>query len=150
MLHGGDAGGERRMYAAVCLDDRNGILFNMRRQSMDRRQREDLRELLAGEILHLSPYSYPIFAELPGFQLAAADDFAENRRQTDWCFFESGKINLYIRQIEKLVIYRWNRRYPADVFFEDDLSAFSLREIREFPGSSHEKISRMIYERQKK
>ena len=54
-----------------------------------------------------------------------------------------------LAQTEKLVIYRWNRHYPADVRWEPDLSSlgFTLQETTEFPGTSHEKITREVYEK---
>ena len=40
-------------------------------------------------------------------------------------------------------------RYPADVRWNPDLSAldFSLVEATEFPGTSHEKITREVYKK---
>ena len=54
-----------------------------------------------------------------------------------------------LEQTQKLVIYRWNRHYPADVRWDPDLDAlgFVLRETADFPGTSHEKITREVYER---
>ena len=54
-----------------------------------------------------------------------------------------------LEQTQKLVIYRWNRHYPADVRWDPDLDAlgFVLRETTDFPGTSHEKITREVYER---
>jgi hypothetical protein len=45
------------------------------------------------------------------------------------------------------VVYRWNRRYPGDVFFDLDVSAAPWRcvETEEFVGSSHEKITKEVY-----
>jgi hypothetical protein len=49
----------------------------------------------------------------------------------------------------KIVIYRWNRHYPSDVRWEPDLAdmGFTLTETAEFPGTSHEKITREVYAR---
>ena len=49
----------------------------------------------------------------------------------------------------KLEIYRWNRHYPSDVRWEPDLAGmgFILTETTEFAGTSHEKITREVYER---
>jgi len=46
-----------------------------------------------------------------------------------------------------VVCYRWNRHYPADQYFDIDLSAmgFALSESEDFPGKSHEKITREVY-----
>ena len=49
---------------------------------------------------------------------------------------------LYIRT---LTVYRWNRRYPADVFLDVDLSGWRRVSCWEFPGHSHERISKEVY-----
>ena len=48
---------------------------------------------------------------------------------------------------ESVVLYKWNRVYPADQYFAMDLSGWKLVETVEFPGSSHEKITEERYER---
>ena len=52
-------------------------------------------------------------------------------------------------KIEKIILYRWNRVYPADVHFPIDFSGWKLVQAEEFAGSSHEKITEEIYERVK-
>ncbi|MFR4122966.1 MAG: hypothetical protein ACLT0W_12285 [Clostridium sp.] len=46
-----------------------------------------------------------------------------------------------------MILYKWNRVYPADQYFAMDLSGWKLVETVEFPGSSHEKITEERYER---
>ena len=59
-----------------------------------------------------------------------------------------GKDMFPIRQILiQVVLYKWNRVYPADQYFAMDLSGWKLVETVEFPGSSHEKITEERYER---
>ena len=54
-----------------------------------------------------------------------------------------------LENTEKMVIYRWNRHYPSDIRWEPDLAelGFALKETTEFPGTSHEKITREVYEK---
>jgi len=126
----------------VCLDDRNGLRFNKRRQSRDAAVLEDIRSRLTGDLL-IEPYSEKLIreAEIP-CQLypegSATDFFAEDVPSED-----------ILAQTERIVIYRWNRHYPADVHWNPDLAnlGFSLTETTEFPGTSHEKITREVYER---
>lgn len=47
--------------------------------------------------------------------------------------------------IEKLVLYYWNRKYPADQYFPIDLTEWSEESREEFPGNSHEKITKVTY-----
>ena len=50
-------------------------------------------------------------------------------------------------QVDSVILYKWNRVYPADQYFAMDLSGWKLVETVEFPGSSHEKITEERYER---
>ena len=125
----------------ICLDDRNGLQFNKRRQSRDSAVLEDIRSLCAGNLL-IEPFSEKLIreAEIP-YVLppeAAEDYFAEK--------IPSEEI---LETTNKLVIYRWNRHYPSDVRWEPDLAGmgFVPTETSEFPGTSHEKITREVYER---
>ena len=123
----------------IFLDDRNGLRFNKRRQSRDAAVLEDIRSQLAGNLL-IDPFSEKLMteAEIP-YVLppeTGSDFFAEDVPSEE-----------LLAKTEKIVIYRWNRHYPADVRWEPDLEAmgFSLRETAEFPGKSHEKITREVY-----
>lgn len=125
----------------ICLDDRNGLQFNKRRQSRDGAVLEDIRSQLTGKLL-IEPFSEKLIreAEIP-YMLPpeeAGDFFSEN--------IPSAHI---LAQTKKLVIYRWNRHYPSDIRWEPDLNAmgFVLQETTDFPGTSHEKITREVYVR---
>ena len=125
----------------ICLDDRNGLKFNKRRQSRDAALLEDIRNQLSGNLL-IDPFSEKLIreAEIPYvLPPETAEDF----------FSEDIPSDEILAQTEKLVIYRWNRHYPADVCWNPDLAAigFSLQETTEFPGTSHEKITREVYEK---
>jgi hypothetical protein len=125
----------------ICLDDRNGLKFNKRRQSRDAALLEDIRNQLTGN-LHIEPFSEKMIqeAEIPYvLPPETAEDY----------FVEDVPSEELLDRTERLIIYRWNRHYPADIRWNPDLSVlgFSLREITEFPGTSHEKITREVYER---
>jgi len=131
--------GDMTLY--ICLDDRNGLRFNKRRQSRDAAVLEDIRRHCRGKLL-IGACSETLIreAEIP-YVLppeTAGDFFAEEIPGEE-----------VLEKTKKLVIYRWNRHYPADVRWEPDLAAlgFSLRETTEFPGTSHAKITREVYER---
>ena len=66
------------------------------------------------------------------------------------CFVEDRPIAPYAEQIEAVVLYDWDRAYPADVHLDFDPAeaGFMLAEEREFPGTSHERIIRKIYVRE--
>ena len=125
----------------ICLDDRNGLQFNKRRQSRDSAVLEDIRSQLTGSLL-IEPFSEKLIreAEIP-YVLAPAtaeDYFAEDIPAPE-----------VLENISKIVIYRWNRHYPSDIRWEADLEnlGFTLQETTQFPGTSHEKITREVYAR---
>ena len=125
----------------ICLDDRNGLQFNKRRQSRDAVLLEDIRGQLAGPLL-IDPFSEKLIreAQIPYvLPPETADDF----------FAENVPSEEILESCEKVVIYRWNRHYPSDIRWDPDLTerGFSLSETVEFPGKSHEKITREVYVR---
>ncbi len=75
-------------------------------------------------------------------------NFLEKAEEEDFCFVEGENLAGYEGKITEIVLYKWNRDYPADVFFEVDLSKWRLEERKDFSGYSHEKITKEIYNRQ--
>ena len=126
----------------VCVDDKMGMSFGGRRQSMDRLLREDLLALTQGAALWMAPYSAKQFETLPE-NARVAEDFLEAAGEGDYCFCE---LQLPQKPEGSIILYRWNRHYPADRFFPEEwLQCRNLKESREFPGNSHEKITREVY-----
>ena len=128
------------MVVYVCLDDRNGMLFNNRRQSRDGAVLADIRASVPGlltidsfseKLISASAIPYAVGDPVPGVHF-----FLENRRASE-----------LLPLAEKIVLYRWNRVYPADLRFDGDLSGFALESTREFPGNSHETITKEVYVR---
>lgn len=128
-----------------CVDDRYGLRFNHRRQSRDASVLEDICSGLEGALL-IDPMSQRMvaaagipFALAPAeitMDLPGAHYFVEGRPTGDW-----------IGLADRVVLYHWNRHYPADVYFDVELSSlgFMLAETAEFPGKSHERITREVY-----
>ena len=123
----------------ICLDDRNGLRFNKRRQSRDAAVLEDIRSQLTGP-LRIDAFSEKLIAD------AAIPCVLPPETAGD-LFLEDIPPEEVLESCEKVVIYRWNRHYPADVRWEPDLETrgFHLEETGEFPGKSHEKITREVY-----
>ena len=128
------------MKLIVCLDDKNGMLFNKRRQSRDKILIENVLELCKGEKLYTNEYSSKLFPE----NSVEVFDSIENVGN-EYCFAENFTVNE--EDIEKIIVYKWNRLYPADTYFNIDLAGWNLTETVDFEGSSHEKITRKIYVR---
>lgn len=138
------------MNIAVCLDDKNGMLFGGRRQSKDQYLRQQLLQLAQPGILWMNGFSAKQFD--PADAVHVAEDFLETAPQGQWCFVENVDVLPHKEKIEKIAIYRWNRLYPSDVKFPMD--AFSenwrLTSTRTFPGHSHDEITEEIYESNEK
>ena len=66
----------------------------------------------------------------------------------DVCFVENLPLAPWAAAIERLTVYRWNRVYPADMRLDLALDrGWHLVAASDFPGFSHEKITKEIYER---
>ena len=67
--------------------------------------------------------------------------FLEQCTENDFCLVEDKLLNNYINKINNIIIYKWNRIYPSDLYFDINLTSNSweLLETKEFEGSSHEK-----------
>ena len=119
------------MIAIVCIDDKGGMLFNHRRQSQDRMLRADLLREAARRPVWMNAYSARQFGAP-----------AENLRVV-----EDRDLSPLAGKLEGLILYRWNRTYPADLYFTLSLEGWTLERREEFAGSSHEKITKEVYKR---
>lgn len=135
------------MTIIACVDDHMGMMFNQRRQSQDRALRERILEITGGSRLWMSHYSAKQFAEHNAPQIHADDNFMSAAGSCEYCFIEDCDAVPYLQRAEKIILYRWNRRYPFDLVFPVDLSAggWKLVHAAEFAGSSHERITEEIY-----
>lgn len=129
------------MHLIVCIDERNGMSFQSRRQSSDRLLREDLLALVGEEILWMSPYSGAQFETRANIR--ADENFLALAGDGEYCFCETC---LPEGNIESIILYRWNQHYPADFYFPQGLLDSRLPvQVTEFPGFSHETITREVY-----
>ncbi len=68
--------------------------------------------------------------------------------QTDILFVETDVNDIFNKyQIDELYLFNWNRDYPSTEKLDINLSDFKIKYIDEFKGSSHEKITLTVYER---
>lgn len=133
------------MIAAICLDDHLGMLFHGRRLSQDRCVRSDLLAHIQNQKLWLNAYSARQFCDSEQENLCIAEDFLGKAPDGAYCFVENQPLLPYLGRLEGLIIYRWNRVYPSNMRFDLDLSEWKLVEQKEFPGHSHEKITKERY-----
>ena len=134
------------MILIVCLDDKGGMMFNNRRQSRDKEVIDRIVEIIQGSKLWLNDYSKSLFDQVI-IPLAVDDDFLQKAGYGEFCFAENADIAQYTLKIEKIYLFRWNRHYPADIYFPVDLIDYKLIAQSEFMGNSHEKITLEVYEK---
>lgn len=127
------------MTLILCLDDALGMAFNRRRQSSDSAVCRDIARLADGEAICMDERSVPLFERL---------DVSITSGDAPFRFVEFAPPGPLAEKAERLVIYRWNRRYPADLKSDISFDSWLLTEATEFPGTSHEKISREVYIRE--
>ena len=139
------------MQIIAAVDDGGGLMFNRRRQSQDRELRKRILALSDGSRLRMNAYSYGQFADIepPPAQIAVDEDFLQKAADGDFCFVENAPVLPVLGRVERVILFRWNRAYPSDLRFDLDLSApiWRLAETEDFPGFSHEKITKEVYDR---
>ena len=132
------------MEIIICLDDNNGMLFNNRRQSRDSMVLWDIKNNLQNS-LTIFPFSEKLVssAEIP-YEIMSG-----SASENTVLFVEDRGIKEFLPVTNKITVYRWNRVYPADMSLDIDLPAegFPLVSTVDFEGTSHEKITKEVYER---
>lgn len=130
------------MHVVLCLDDRNGMLFNARRLSSDAAVCRRVCENHSGR-LWVNHYSAKLFSNM---DVCVDDAFLQKAEQTDTCFVENLDFTEWLPRVLSITIYRWNRHYPSDVKLPQSLlEDFRLTQTKEFAGNSHEMITEEQY-----
>lgn len=134
------------MKIAVCIDDRNGMLFGGRRQSMDSCLRREFLAMTEPYKVWMDGYTASQFTEAEE-RICVDDDFLFKAEKDDWCFVEKADLQPVQERISQIVLYHWNRHYPSDKKFPTELFAdrWTMISRREFPGNSHERITEEVY-----
>ncbi|MBE5935230.1 MAG: hypothetical protein E7262_05500 [Lachnospiraceae bacterium] len=160
------------MKLIVCVDKNNGMMFNNRRQSRDIEVIKDILGNIDGS-LWIGQYSKELFVDyfeknnitfeqLDNNIINASIDgkkfeiVVDEKRGVEYYFIERNVNDLlmeldnetvkdYTNNIDEIILYNWNKVYPADVQFEVDLSQYSKVESVEFKGNSHDVITKYVY-----
>ena len=138
------------MILTAVVDDGMGMLFNGRRQSRDRILRQRILELAGDSTLWMNEYSYGLFRdECENARIRVDGDFLMKAGEGEVCFNETEPMLPVEERMEKLVLFRWNRMYPADVRFDLVLNSgvWRMESSEDFAGSSHERITMEVYVR---
>lgn len=133
------------MILIVCVDDSYGMMFNSRRQSQDQVLRERILALTADSHLWMNSYSQKQFADMSAPQIMVDDSFLSRDMSGEYYFVEDASLLPYEKMIEKIIMFKWNRRYPFDLKFGISLDGWKLTQSEDFVGSSHEKITMEVW-----
>ena len=133
------------MILIVAVDDKNGMTFGGRRQSMDSRLRERIIKTVGENKLLMNAYSAKQFTE--NKKITVDEDFLAAAGKGEYCFLENSDITPFADRVERVILYRWNRVYPSGEKFPIHLfeNRWRLTETSDFTGNSHDKITEEIY-----
>lgn len=132
------------MNLIICLDADGGYSFANRRQSRDRILLDEMLQIIGDNRLFVNGYTAKLF-ESVSVNLVVCDNPLKECADSDFCFAE----NIGVENISpnKIIICRWNRSYPYDKKFPENLLINKqLVSSFEFKGNSHEKITVEVFE----
>ena len=136
------------MNVIVCVSDGGGMLFAKRRLSRDAAVISDVEKTVGGGALFVTDYSAKLF-ENTALGAVRAENPLSEASAGDYVFLEEKGISDFKEDVESLIIYRWNRKYPFDtkLDFSPEKEGMRLSESRDIVGKSHEKITRELWVR---
>lgn len=139
------------MKIVFVLDQKNGMMFNHRRQSFDHaiieKVAKDVNEVEGR--LWLSDYSKELFASY-GVNMMPLEEFDLTKaNDNDVVYVENVDVDLKAMIADKEVsielnFYRWDKVYPSDkkmIFTKELLDAFFVKDSYELSGEIHDVIS---------
>lgn len=133
------------MIVIVCLDDNLGMMFNNRRLSHDAVVINKILDMTKNHKLWMCRLSYSLFDKLNTANINIDDNFLSETGQGEFCFVENKNLLSYEKWIEKIIAFRWNRKYPSDFKLDLDLGLWKMVGKNEFAGKSHKNITVEVY-----
>lgn len=139
------------MKVIFVLDQKNGMMFNHRRQSFDqaiiKKVAKDVNEVEGR--LWLSDYSKELFASYDVNMIPLEEFDLSKANEKDFVFVENIDVDLEAMIANKemsveLNFYRWDKVYPFDkkmTFTKELLDAFFVKDSYEMSGETHDVIS---------
>ena len=133
------------MKLIYCLDKKKGLSLFGKRLSRDEVLYAYLVKTAQGAPFWMNTYSAGLVPEFEGKQVD--DAFLQKAGEEDWCFVEN--IPCRGEMAKEIILCHWNRQYPADVFFTEDLKALGFARVlkEDLVGKSHDKITVEHYRR---
>lgn len=133
------------MTLILCLDAGRGSTFFGKRQTTDSAVRERMINIAGEKPLSVNAYTASQFRDHIE-NIAVTDDIL-SLPDDAVCFVEDADPALFSGRVDRLVIYRWNKKYPRDRalgFYPYD-EGMKLESIQDFAGSSHDRVTEEIW-----
>lgn len=129
---------------ALCVDKENGRLLFGKRTSEDREVRKKLLSMT--ERITVDEYTASQFREEDAPDVHSRLDVMEHPEKITegFAFLEKQDIP---PDADRIIIFNWNRKYPADRWFDFSFSGWRKVKKEDFEGYSHPKITMEIWER---
>ena len=64
------------------------------------------------------------------------------------CFIEDKNLKPYENDIDVITVYYWDKEYPADLYFDIDLTKWKEVSNEIIKGFSHEEINKIVYRKE--
>ena len=136
------------MILVCCVEDQNGLCFHHRRLSSDAVVTQDILMRAGMATIRTDAYSAKLFEPFDTIDVEVSEYPYANAAMGDYVFVERSDPAVEIAewrieegQIEGMLLYHWNRRYPSDVKLTLDTSEWQCVFRREFAGKSHENVT---------
>ncbi len=131
---------------AVIVDSRGGMMFNSRRQTRDAEVIADMMERFGDREVFAAPYSARLFES---YHVTFCEKPMAMCGEGSLVFLEDPALLESLDGFETVVMYRYGITYPADSFFEYDLTALGYKRISKdkFSTSIHQKVEREVYKK---
>ena len=134
------------MKLIVCVDETMGMMFNNRRQSRDGVLIEHILDLVDDKKIWITSFSESLFKFKTEYILF--EERPIGIESGEFCFVENISPKALEELVDEIILYNWNRKYPAEKYFDISLDNWILESEVEIKGSSHEKIIERIYKRE--
>ncbi len=133
------------MTLILCLDQKDGMLFNKRRQTFDYELLDMICKSFKGK-LFISSFSEKYFGQRSVTVLSSPLTDAPSESAV---FIENEDVTPFIGNIDKIIIYRFGCVYPADTYFtvKPLESGFRLAGRIKFSTEVHKDMFKEIYKR---
>lgn len=135
------------MKIIVCVDNENGLSFNGRRQSRDPEVYARIGSHVGTNKLWVSPSAAGLFSGIHDTIVDA--DYLTKAGDNDYCFVEFDSLLDIEDQISEVVVFHWNRHYPADRFLdiEVDCLPWTNAMTETFQGQAHDELTMEVFVR---